>query len=592
MWLDMVETSQVYVPVGLPDITFVRRENLEGSVKAWEMNKAKHLLIFGPSKSGKTSLWKKYVPTESVIKIPCNSNKSIIDVYSEILSELNSFYTVEKQTELGLKSSFLAELTSLLGLFSAKVQTQVEVNNRSSDKQGPVTSPNIGVNLIIKYLKPSRKIIVLEDFHYANDDLKHQLSQDLKAFSDDECPWIIVGIQHKTSKLLSYNIDLQQRIAEIPVEGFTDEQLINIIELGESALNIKFSTEVKNNIIDESIGSASLVQNICQRICILKNITRTSIDQVNINNPEVVYTACKDIAYENKHYYEDVIKNIAIGGRNDGSTEKYKWFLKLIRDVDIPEHGLRNTEVLNYLKELGHKGIKQGSVTSGLGYLPRLLQKLKFPSFFDYDAKTFYLLDKYIKFVFKWIPGMIDDLFEESEMISTEEKKTYNKSLKNIENDITDLPDEIEEATEEENSLKVIEKPKLNISTFNEFEINQKNKVIEINQQDAKAWNDKGVTFDTMGRYSDALAAYDKVIGINPQFAKAWYNKGVTLRKLGKYEDALAAYDKAIGINPQFAEAWYNKGVTLRKLGKYEDAKTAFENAHKLDPKLAVLPSS
>lgn len=28
---------------------------------------------------------------------------------------------------------------------------------------------------------------------------------------------------------------------------------------------------------------------------------------------------------------------------------------------------------------------------------------------------TFYLLDKYIKFVFKWIPEMIDDLFERAE---------------------------------------------------------------------------------------------------------------------------------------------------------------------------------
>lgn len=149
----------------------------------------------------------------------------------------------------------------------------------------------------------------------------------------------------------------------------------------------------------------------------MSNITQTSINQVEINNPEIVNTACTDIAYENKHYYEDVIKNIALGGRSDGSTEKYKWFLKLIRDVDIPEHGLRNTEIYSHLKELGHKDIKQGSVTSGLSYLPRLLEKLGFPSFFDYDSnsKTFYLLDKYIKFVFKWIPEMIDDLFEGAE---------------------------------------------------------------------------------------------------------------------------------------------------------------------------------
>lgn len=412
--METYKLEDIYVPVGLPDITFVIRDNLERSIKDWEMNRAKHMLIFGPSKSGKTSLWKKYVSQDNIIKIPCNINKSISDVYSEIITELDVFYTSEKGRELGIKNNLLGELkSSILNMFSASVKAEVETTKKNADKETPVVNPIIGPNLIIKYLKPSEKIIVFEDFHYANDNLKVQLSQDLKAFSDDSCPWIIVGIQHKTSELLSYNIDLQQRIAEIPVEGFTDQQLLQIIELGELALNIKFSFTLKKNILHESLGSASLLQNICRRICLIKHLNETSKNLINIDDNEVINTACKDLAYENKHYYEDLIKKVARGGRSDGSTEKYKWFLKLIRDHDIPEHGLRNTEIFSYIKELGHKEIDQGSVTSGLNYLPKLLTKLGFPSFFDYDSETkqFYLLDKYIKFVFKWIPEMIDDLF-------------------------------------------------------------------------------------------------------------------------------------------------------------------------------------
>lgn len=411
--MDKYKVAQVYVPVGLPDLTFVNRANLERSVRSWEMNKAKHLLIFGPSKSGKTSLWKKYLAEENVIKIPCNSHKTLYDVYSDILFELNSFYTPEKEKTLQLKVGLLAKLKTMFGLFSSKAQVKTEATQNTSEKQNLVTAPIVGANLVIRFLKPSRKIIVLEDFHYANDELKHQLSQDLKAFSDDECPWIIVGIQHKTSKLLSYNMDLQQRIAEIPVEGFTREQLKQIIELGELALNIEFSLGMKERIIEESFGSASLVQNICQRICIISNIYETVDSTVHLHNNSMIETACKDIAYENKNYYDTVIKNVARGGRSDGSTEKYKWFLKLIRDKEIPELGLRNTEIFAYIKGLGHDGIEQGSVTSGLNYLPTLLNKLGFPAFFDYDSekKQFYLLDKYMKFVFKWIPEMIDELF-------------------------------------------------------------------------------------------------------------------------------------------------------------------------------------
>ena len=230
----------------------------------------------------------------------------------------------------------------------------------------------------------------------------------------------MVGVQHKTSELLSYNLDLQQRISELPVEGFSDEQLRQIIELGETALNIRFSSEIQDYIVEEALESASIVQNICQRICLIKNISKTQEDTIYIDEVLVVEQACKEIAYDSKSYYERAIKSISLGGRSDGSTEKYKWFLKLIKEKDIPEQGLKNTETYRYLKELGHDSIQQGSVTSGLSYLPALLQKNNFPAFFDFDSdnKTFYLLDKYMKFVFKWIPELVDNLFIEEEQDS------------------------------------------------------------------------------------------------------------------------------------------------------------------------------
>lgn len=57
------------------------------------------------------------------------------------------------------------------------------------------------------------------------------------------------------------------------------------------------------------------------------------------------------------------------------------------------------------------------SVTTGLAYLPQLLQKNKLPAVFDYDEerKTFYLLDKYVKFALKWMPELVDSLFTENQ---------------------------------------------------------------------------------------------------------------------------------------------------------------------------------
>lgn len=415
--MKIYQLKDVFVPVGLPEVTFVKRPNLERSVLSWELSEAKHLLIFGPSKSGKTTLWKKYVPSTKVIKIPCNATKKIEDVYSEILYELNSFYESERTRSSGKNSAVAAELQSIIGIGTGKISGSLGSISSLSDKQVRVSEPVLGSNLVIRFLKPSKKIIILEDFHYVNSDFKFALSEDLKAFSDEKCPWILVGVQHKTSGLLSYNLDLSQRISELPVEGFSDENLQKIIELGETALNIRFSLDIRNSIVKEAIKSASIVQNICQRICLIKNINETQNSTMQIDDLAIVEQACREIAYDSKSYYERAIKTISYGGRSDGSTEKYKWFLKLIKEVDIPEQGLKNTETLKHLKALGHDSIQQGSVTSGLGYLPKLLENNSIPALFDFDLdnKTFYLLDKYMKFVFKWIPELVDNLFSEEE---------------------------------------------------------------------------------------------------------------------------------------------------------------------------------
>lgn len=45
-----------------------------------------------------------------------------------------------------------------------------------------------------------------------------------------------------------------------------------------------------------------------------------------------------------------------------------------------------------------------------------------------------------------------------------------------------------------------------------------------------------------------------------------WYNKGLAFYKLGKYEEAINAYDKAIEINPEEVGHWYNPQVNTALL--------------------------
>ncbi|MCX6677431.1 MAG: tetratricopeptide repeat protein [Methanothrix sp.] len=104
----------------------------------------------------------------------------------------------------------------------------------------------------------------------------------------------------------------------------------------------------------------------------------------------------------------------------------------------------------------------------------------------------------------------------------------------------------------------------------------------------AKAWNNKGIALDNQGKHGEAIKAYDEAIRLDPNDADAWNNKGTTLgRDLGKYDEAIQVFDEAIRLNPNHVKAWSNKGIALAGQGKYDEAIQAYDEAIRLYPNLA-----
>ena len=51
---------------------------------------------------------------------------------------------------------------------------------------------------------------------------------------------------------------------------------------------------------------------------------------------------------------------------------------------------------------------------------------------------------------------------------------------------------------------------------------------------------------------------------------------------LGRYEEALEAYEQAIALDPTFPSAWKNKGEVLFQLGRSTESRKSSVQAHKL----------
>jgi tetratricopeptide (TPR) repeat protein len=100
---------------------------------------------------------------------------------------------------------------------------------------------------------------------------------------------------------------------------------------------------------------------------------------------------------------------------------------------------------------------------------------------------------------------------------------------------------------------------------------------IEQFPQDVIARNGRAGTLRSMGRFTDALAAYDATIVKNPENVVAKNGRAETLRSMGRFAEALAAYDSTIVENPENVIAKTGRAETLRSMGLLTEALQAYE---------------
>jgi Flp pilus assembly protein TadD len=67
----------------------------------------------------------------------------------------------------------------------------------------------------------------------------------------------------------------------------------------------------------------------------------------------------------------------------------------------------------------------------------------------------------------------------------------------------------------------------------------------ELKAELAEFRTSKGIALASQGKYDEAVKAYDEAIRLDPNYAKAWYNKGVAIEALGKTTEANAAFTNA-----------------------------------------------
>jgi tetratricopeptide (TPR) repeat protein len=96
-------------------------------------------------------------------------------------------------------------------------------------------------------------------------------------------------------------------------------------------------------------------------------------------------------------------------------------------------------------------------------------------------------------------------------------------------------------------------------------------------------WNNLGNLYCKLGQFEDAVKAFQKAIEQNAGDAISWNGLGDVYQKLGRNDDAIYAYLKTIEIAPNFAKTWSSLGKSYTKDERLEDAFSAHKKALEID---------
>jgi hypothetical protein len=92
----------------------------------------------------------------------------------------------------------------------------------------------------------------------------------------------------------------------------------------------------------------------------------------------------------------------------------------------------------------------------------------------------------------------------------------------------------------------------------------------------ALAYNNRGLTYDDMGRLDLAVEDFTRAIELAPFEYKAYTNRGRVYSKLGMLDKAVGDFERAISLEPAFLDAYNNLGIAFAKAGQTDKALEQF----------------
>ncbi|EHW0634420.1 hypothetical protein L3I77_000727 [Vibrio vulnificus] len=380
-----MNVEDVFGVSGKQVASYVERLHVDDKFKD-ALRTDKQIIVYGSSKQGKTALVKKYISYEDNILISLSPKTTLKDIYQSILRKsgvvLKTSYTEGTGDTTKVKSK-----ASIQGAVAMVMKGKVEIGlekGRSSktDEQYDEIEFNLELpddvaDLIHRV--GHKKVVILENFHYLPEELQRTFAFDLRTFQDLKIRFIILGVWKEANRLAQYNGELQDRVYEIPVEPWLEEDFREIARKGEELLNIKFATVILEQCIENAFSSVGVFQELLKNTCFESGVVNKQISSVFLEDEEAFERAMRSKTEEYSGRHLRNLESIACGNGAQISKDKpLPYFLQYYIVMHILEIGYRGLNggitkeaLLHGIKQVHHrkdelKGTQLTTVLKGL----------------------------------------------------------------------------------------------------------------------------------------------------------------------------------------------------------------------------------
>ena len=287
--MDKQRASQVFVPGGMPKLTYVERSEGEvhGKLESVKDNLCKLVTLTGQTKSGKTVITRMVFPVfdDNVIWIDGGSIASENDIWEQVLEKLNGYHNVEVNSG---GTSSLAVSGKVSGTASALVVkgtgeagvVQTDGSSNGNKKSRTTTAKSSA----LKVLSSTKASLIIDDFHYLERDLQGSFIRAVKPLVFDGVPVVLIAIPHRRYDAVKVEKEITGRLENISMPSWEINELKQIAKIGFPLLNIKVGESIVDRLALESLGSPHLMQEFCKAICLANDVKETLQDELSIDD--------------------------------------------------------------------------------------------------------------------------------------------------------------------------------------------------------------------------------------------------------------------------------------------------------------------